>query len=367
MKKKILFVLQDLEVGGAEQLKLTIEKYINQDKFVTVYCCIERIGTIGREIIKRGGDVITLNSNDKFYNFIAAYKLYKLARKIRPNLIHSALFNANFHARLIGVLVRTPVIIEEHGMYTWKRWYHILIDRLLANFTYKIIVPSRSVKNFLIAQEGLNFDKITVLLNCIDPDFLKSKTTRAEERMRLSVADDDFAIGAVGNLRKEKGHSVLLNAFKKVFAKYSNVRLFIVGDGLLYMHLIEKAKELAVEKNVVFLGRRSNISAFLKALDLFVMPSLSEGLGIALIESIFAGVPSIASDIEGIREVAEEAKGVTLVEPNNAAVLSNAIIKEIENRRKNNNLILGQKEVKETFSPKFYINRLENIYKEALS
>lgn len=366
-KKRILFVLQDLEIGGAEQLKLSLEKYINKDKYLTVYCCIKKIGRIGAEIIKRGGDVISLNSTDKFYNLKTTYKLYKLARKINPDLIHSALFNANFHARVIGVLIRTPVIIEEHGMYTWKRWYHIFIDRLLIIFTYKVIVPSRSVRDFLVTQEGLNFNKIVVLFNCIDPESLKLESTRDEERKKLSVTAKDFVIGAVGNLRREKGYNVLLNAFKKILARYSNVRLFVVGDGPLYMHLVEKAKELAVEKNVIFLGRRTHISGFLKALDLFVMPSLSEGLGIALIESIFAGVPSVASKVGGIREVAEETKGVTLVEPDNVAALSCAIIKEIENRRKNNKSMLEPKMIGETFGPEFYINHLEKIYHQALN
>lgn len=365
-KKKILFVLQDMEMGGAEKLKLCIQKYIDKDRYDITYCCIKKIGMIGEEIIKNGGNVVVLNANDKFYNLIAAYRLYKLAKKVKPDLIQSALFNANFHARVIGMLIKTPVIIEEHGMYAWKRSYHILIDRLLAGFTYKVIVPSKSVRDFLLAQEGLDRDKITVLYNCVDIDLSDSKTTREGERKKLNISDGSFALGAVGSLRKEKGYDLLLGAFKQVLAKYGNTMLFIAGDGYLYESLVKKARILAIEKNVVFLGKRSDVSGFLKSLDLFVMPSLSEGLGIALLEAACMGVPCVASEIGGIREIAEKIKDIVMVEPNNVKALADEIINKIKNNTEVKRSVSGPKKTQEVFTPEFYINRLEDMYNSIL-
>ncbi|MDO8603538.1 MAG: glycosyltransferase [Candidatus Omnitrophota bacterium] len=366
-RKNILFIMQDLEMGGAEQLKLCIQKYINKEKYRITYCCINRIGIIGEEVIKNGGNVICLNINDKFYNLAATYKLYKLVRKIKPDLIQSALFNANFHARIVGMLVSTPVIIEEHGMYAWKRWYHILIDRILSGFTYKIIVPSKSVKDFLMAQEALSSDKIEVLYNCVDLDLMKSKPVREDERRRLGAREDVFVVGAVGTLRKEKGHDILLDAFKIVLAECKSAMLFIVGDGYLYRRLTEKSRMLSIEKNVIFLGRRLGILGFLSALDLFVMPSLSEGLGIALLEAASLRVPCVASEVGGINEIAEELDGITLVKPNNAYALAGAIINKIENKAKSAKAAYAEVKVKEIFTPGFYINRLEGIYNKALN
>ena len=366
-RKKILFVVQDLEIGGAEQLKLTIEKYIDKDKYETIYCCIKSIGPIGEEIRKRGGQVIVLNTVDNFYNFIATCKLYKLAKRIKPDIIHSMLFNANFHARLTGIMLGIPVIIEEHGLYIWKKWYHILFDKVLANFTKKVIAVSFSVKDFLINQENLNPEKVTVVYDCVDPNFLKTETSRSEERKKLSVTDDTFVIGTVGNLREEKGHRILFHALKQVIIERKKVKLFIVGDGPLYDYLFEQVKRIGIEENVIFMKKKSDISGFLKALDLFVLPSTSEGLGIALIEAIAAGLPCIASNIGGIKEIAEGIRGVILVKPNNPLELGRAIVEEIRTRRLQEDLDSLSKEmkIKSIFTPQVYLERLEEIYNES--
>ncbi len=369
MKRKILFVVQDLEMGGAEQLKFTIEKYIDKNRYETIYCCIRNIGTIGEEIKKRGGNVICLNATDNFYNLTATYKLYRVARCLKPDIIHSMLFNANFHARLVGALTHIPVIIEEHGLYVWKKWYHILFDKLLAKRTKKVIAVSNSVKDFLINQEELDPDKVIVVYDCVDPNFLKTKTTRAEERSRLSVQNDAFVIGTVGNLREEKGHRILLHALKQVLVEYPDVKLFIVGDGPLYEYLQEQSSRLKIESSVLLLKKRSDISGFLKALDLFVLPSTSEGLGIALIEAIAAGLPCVASNVGGIKEIAKGAKNVCLVRPNNPLELAEAIGEEIERvkRTKGDRAFLQEPGPRPIFTPQVYLANLEHIYNGVLA
>lgn len=367
-KRKILFVVQDLEIGGAEQLKLTIEKYIGRDRYETVYCCIKTVGPIGVAIKKRGGNVIVLGTHHDFYNLKATYRLYRIVKSIKPDIIHSMLFNANFHARIVGILLRIPVIIEEHGLYIWKRWYHILIDKLLARFTKKVIAVSYSVKNFLITQENLDSNKVIVLHDCVDPNFLNIKTTRSKERKKLFVLDSTFVMGTVGNLREEKGHRILFHALKEVLVEYENTKLFIVGDGPLYVYLLEQVKRLAIRENVIFLKKRSDISGFLKALDLFVLPSTSEGLGIALIEAIAAKLPCIASNVGGIKEVTEGVKDIVLVRPNNPLELGRAIVRQIEKRKSLQYVNAGSEgvNIKDIFTPQVYLSHLEEIYNEAL-
>ena len=321
-----------------------------------------------QEIKKRGGNVIVLNAVDNFYNIVATLRLYNLVKKIQPHIIHSMLFNANFHARIVGIMLKKPVIIEEHGLYIWKKWYHILIDKILAKSTKKVIAVSDSVKKFIINQEQLDSDKVIVLYDCVDPNFVKSKTKRGEERKKLSIADDVFLIGTVGNLREEKGHRILFHALKQVLSTYKNLKLFIVGDGPLYKYLLEQTKRLGIEKSVVFLKKKSNIAGFLRALDLFVLPSTSEGLGIALIEAIAAQLPCIASNVGGIKEIAEGVEDVTLVKPNNPMDLSNAIMFAIEKNKRlmRDHDFAEEMTIKYIFTPKTYLSHLEQIYKEAI-
>lgn len=363
-KKSILFVLQDMRVGGAEKLRLTIGKYIDKKIYKTSYCCIREVGPVGDEVIKNGGEVTCLDSDDRFFNLFATFKLYRAVTKIHPDIIHSVLFNANFHARIVGALSGIPVITEEQGMYGWKKGYHRVADRILSRFSYRIIAASQGVKDFLVKEDGIKPDKIAVIHNCIDPETLKADTTKYEERKRLGVSDADFVIGAIGNLRKEKGHSFLLEAIKKVKERHKKVKLFIVGDGPLRGHLITMSKELGVDRDVIFLGQKKEVAGFLKALDLFVMPSLSEGLGIALLEALFMSVPCIASSVGGMIEVAEKSSGVVLVEPGNPLKLADAIVDKItisvRGAGNNNN---GFPDI---FMPRYYVHKLEEIYAKAL-
>jgi glycosyltransferase involved in cell wall biosynthesis len=318
--------------------------------------------------MKRGGTVIALNLKHDFYNAMATYRLYRLVTKLKPDIIHSMLFNANFHARLAGMFTGTPVIIEEHGLYIWKRWYHILIDRWLANFTEKVIAVSHSVKEFLIRQERLDSGKVMVLYDCVDPNFLKAESTRAEERRRIAVTDDTFVIGTVGNLREEKGHRILLHAFKQALKRDEKVRLFIVGDGPMYDYLLNQSRRLEIAGRVTFLKKQSNIAGFLKALDLFVLSSTSEGLGIALIEAIAVGLPCIASNVGGIKEVAEGAEGVNLVRPNNPLELGSAMRREIDRKRhaEHEKHPPYEMRIRDIFTPQVYLMRLEETYNEVL-
>jgi len=366
-KKRILFILQDLELGGAEQLKFILSKYINKEKYDTIFCCINKIGTLGEKIQKQEGRVIFFGLEDKFYNLIATYKLYRLVKKLKPDLIHSSLFNANFHARLVGIFTKIPVVIEEHGMYAWKRWYHVVMDRWLTRFTYKIIVPSKSVKEFIIQQEGIDPSKIVVIYNCMDLCALKLNITRAEARKNLNLDEHDFVIGVVGNLRKEKGHSVLLRAFKDVISVHQNTKLLIAGYGPLDKELRIISRDLNLDKHVTFMGKVANILDFLISLDLFVMPSLSEGFGIALIEAVYMNIPCIASEVGGIKEIAEQFPEVSLMKPNDHEMLSKAILDSIKKRSEPDMRDIGSNKIKEIFTPLFYVNSIEDLYGNILN
>ena len=365
IRKKILFVLQDMRIGGAENLHLTVEKYIDKNKYKTSYCCIREIGPLGEEIIKNGGEVTCLGSDDRIFNFFATYKIYRIVRKMHPDIIHSGLFNANFHARIAGALSGIPVITEEHGMYDWKRGYHLVIDRLLSRFSCRIIAVSQGVKDFLIKEDGIKPDKIEVMYNCIDPETLKADATKDRERKKLGLSAADFVIGVIGNLRKEKGHIFLLEALKKVKERDEKVKLYIAGDGPLRGCLTAMVKELGIDRDVVFLGQQRGVAGFLKALDLFVMPSLNEGLGIALLEALFMGVPCIASGVGGMTEVAERCRGVVLIEPGNPSKLAEAIKDQIDISAKGG----GSKNdgFPDFFMPRYYVHKLDELYTKVLT
>ncbi len=289
--------------------------------------------------------MIYLNAHQKFYNLFTTWKLLQVLRWERPDIVQSSQFDANVHARVAARWLRVPVvIIEEHGIYRWKRWYHRWIDRALSRWTDAVIAVSESVVAW-VARQGVPAEKIVVLYNCVDIDRfvpvgwsspgkpgapLRRPSTRpaardslgidpeqgppasaggcvewskAELRHRHGYASDDLLIGTVGTLRREKGHGHLLEAMRMVVSRYPSARLLVVGDGPLRSRLEWQAVALGLRGRVEFLGTRTNVPELLGLLDLFVLASVNESFGIALAEAMCVGLPCVATAVGGIPEV----------------------------------------------------------------
>ena len=367
-KIKILFVHQNLDIGGAEVLRKHVLSYLNKERYEADVCCIERRGRIGEEIETLGYKVVVLDRKINIFNspFIL-WEMYRLIKKNKYDVIQSSLFYANFFGRVAGILARTPLlIIEEHGIFKWKNKhpFFIWIDRFLARFTYKIICCSESVRDFTANQEGISNDKFLVLRNCLNFNSLDIPETKDEIRKRHSLRQDETIIGIVGVIKKEKGHLYLIDAFNILSKKYKNLRLLIVGDGLLSDDIKKCVDNLGINRSVLFFGWRHDIPQLLKAMDIFVLPSVSEGLGIALLEAMYMKLPIVASDVEDIPEIAYNGINGLLVPPRDSELLASAIEKLILDKRYAERLAeKAQEMVLEGFSAQRYTASLEEIYK----
>jgi len=366
-KIKILFVHQNLDIGGAEVLRKHVLSYLNKERYEADVCCIERRGRIGEEIETLGCRVIVLDRKINIFNspFIL-WKLYRLIKKNKYDVIQSSLFYANFFGRVAGILARTPLlIIEEHGIFKWKNKYSffIWIDKFLARFTYRIICCSESVRDFTANQEGISNGKFLVLRNCLNFNSLDIPETKDEIRNRHFLRQDETIIGIVGVIKKEKGHLYLIDALNILSKKYKNLRLLIVGDGLLSDDIKERVDNLGINSSVLFLGWRDNIPQLLKAMDIFVLPSVSEGLGIALLEAMYMRLPVVASDVDGIPEIIYNEINGLLVPPKDSELLASAIEKLILDIGFSKRLGSKAREmVVKDFSAQKYTTEIENIY-----
>jgi glycosyltransferase involved in cell wall biosynthesis len=163
--------------------------------------------------------------------------------------------------------------------------------------------------------------KVTVLSNGVP----HAKPGRITLRDELSLTRDDRLIVAVGNLYPVKGHVHAIDALARLMGRHPSVHLAICGRGELEGALLARAREHGLEHRVHVLGLRSDVPAVLAAADLFVMPSLSEGLPLALLEAMFAGLAIVATDVGQVRVALADGTAGVLVEPGNAAALATAL------------------------------------------
>lgn len=166
-----------------------------------------------------------------------------------------------------------------------------------------MVAVSEDLKRFITKNVGVPSERIKVIYNGQDvlPRMALEKKRRLQDE--LGLGEDEQLVGMVGSLYPVKGHKYLLAAVPRILKAHPHTTFLIVGRGELASQLKEEVKRSGLEKQVRFLGFREDVSALLSLMDIFVLPSLSEGLSIALLEAMTAGKPVIATSVGGNPEV----------------------------------------------------------------
>lgn len=199
----------------------------------------------------------------------------------------------------------TKAVAVVHGVGDYDRWYRKLLASYYFSRQWQVIAVSSYVEQYLAeAVKIFNHSLVRVIPNAVDVQLLQDALlSRPQARLELSLSDNDFVFGAHGRLANVKGYDYLLQAFAPLAREHNNAKLLLIGDGPLYAQLQQQAKDLGIEQQVIFAGYREVASRYLSALDVFVMPSKSEGLSIALLEAMSAKLPLLASNIPSIAAV----------------------------------------------------------------
>ncbi|MDO8755671.1 MAG: glycosyltransferase family 4 protein, partial [Anaerolineales bacterium] len=226
-------------------------------------------------------------------------------------------------AWLAGIPARVGTHLGEiRGMSAWRERLHTtlinygIIQALIAS-------SSRTRQNAI--QRGVQPERIKVIFNAITPFDLGS-VNRNSIRQKLSLQEDDIFLLSVGRLVYEKGHEFLVKAMSSVVQSPQNIVAGICGAGPLYNSLQGEIVSLSLEEKVMLLGQWENLLELLASADIFVLPSRWEGLPMALLEAMMAGLPVVATRVEGVEEVVEDGVHGLLVPPENPVELAKAIL-----------------------------------------
>jgi len=206
------------------------------------------------------------------------------------------------------------------------------------------------------------------IYNGIDIESLeKRKVDRIQKREELGIANDCILIVTAGRLVPVKGQSYLITAFAQVITEIPNIRLVFLGDGVLRGELSGQVKTLGLEKQVLFLGMRSDVPEIISCSDLFVLPSINEGFGVVLLEAMAMKCPIVATNVGGVPEVVLDGETGILVPPGDPVQLAGGIIRLL----KDTSLALkmaecGYQRLKVCFDIRETVSKTEHLYKELL-
>lgn len=293
----------------------------------------------------------------------ALWSLLKLLRRVKPDLVHASIVEANVLAIAACAITRTPLIVEEVGQPK-----HSLKGRLAFRALYqlpeRIVAVSKVTRDYLIDADGAPQARTVLCYNCANPSFFTEK--RAEPK-RPDRGVTTFV--AIGRLHPIKNHAPLVKAMAKLKSRGVPARLRLVGDGPLRNELEALAKSLDVLDRVEFEGFRSDVREVMLDVDAFVLPSKSEGCSISLIESMATALPSLGSDVPGIREVMGDEHAsrwtFTVDAVEQIADRLEAFVKLDKSERHTIARTLQERAYSE-FSPASYMRRVETMYQEVL-
>ena len=317
----VLYLITDLDVGGAERVLLEVVRRLDRRRFRPAVCSLAPPGAMARAFGELGVPVYGLGMAG-FRHLCRAGRLFDLLRRQRFDIVHTHLFHANVLGRVVARLVGVPVVVSTTHVAEPRCW-HLLLERWTAPLVNRVVAVSEGVRTYMVERAHIPARKILVIRNGVDPG--RFRLRRGGFRRGEGIASDCLLVTTVGRLHVQKGLGYLLKAAAAVTSQHPEVRFLLVGEGPERTRLLQLKDRLGLGDQVRFLGLRADVPHILVDSDVFVLPSLWEGLSIALLEAMAAGLPVVATDVEGVAEVVTDGETGLVVPPGDADALTAAL------------------------------------------
>lgn len=247
-----------------------------------------------------------------FWDVRGWMQLYRLLRRLGPDIVLSNLFFSNTVLRILKPLFRYRVISVEHNTYVKKTKTHQVIDRVLALITSRIVAVSSTVASFTAQQEGIPIKEFLVIHAGIDVERIQrecAKYDTAQTKKELGLAADARVILSVARLTRQKNPRLLVDGFALFAREHQNYELVMVGDGGDWIKTLgAHAKARGIGERVHLVGTRTDVARFYAIADFFVSTSAIEGFGIAHAEALACGVPLLSTKTAGPDEMIRDSE-----------------------------------------------------------
>lgn len=321
---RLLFLLNSLAPYGAETFVLNHARYADRARFEIVVCQLGGPEDLVSRFREADIETISLRERHRFAPEALA-RLAMLLRRRNFHIIQTHIGYAGVVGRLVGRAVQVPLIVStEQAMRSqYSHWLRRANDVTLRLAHINVFITTAVMESFRQADAKFTIESSHVISNGIDVDSIArtAKAARPDIRRSLGLAPGDFAFGNVARLVPDKGQDVLIRAFALLRRHYPRVSLWLVGAGEQEANLRRIAETENVAHAVHFLGQRLDVSSLLGAFDAYVHPARSEALGIAVLEAMAAGLPTIASAVGGIPDFVRVDQTGWLVAPEDVASL----------------------------------------------
>jgi glycosyltransferase involved in cell wall biosynthesis len=293
-------------------------------------------------------------------------RLMQILHQDKPRLLHTHLYHAGIAGRLLGSLagIRT-IVVHQQGPEQRRSNGRTWLDRHTSGLVDRYLVTCESVKMILHQREHIPIEKIAIIPNGIDIGAFQQTYKRPAA---WPVTPQVPIIGAVGRLSPEKGHHLFIDALSILRQQGCPFHAIVIGEGDSRDELTQKTKHLQLDEHISWVGKQTNVQEWLPFMDVFVLPSHWEGISLALLEAMAAGLPVVATHVGGNPDVVVNGSTGFLTQPSDPVQLAEAIRKLIESPILRQAMgQMGKSRCQEHFHIDVIVNRLNSFYQQILS
>jgi glycosyltransferase involved in cell wall biosynthesis len=364
MQKRLMMITHDLDIGGLQQVIVNICKTIDRRLFDVSVLCLRGLGSFVPEVERMGIKVFSLPQNIKGVDYFSFLKIARILKQQKIQVIHSHNTQPFIEGTIGGLIAGVNTIIHtDHARDFPDKKRYMLAEWVMSHFVYKVVGVSEHTSQNLMKYEKISPRKILTIPNGIDGSKYSLSINKTVLREELALPKIGPIIGLGVRLTDQKGITYLLQAMPAVIKAFPDVTLLIAGDGPLEGALREETISLHIDDHVRFIGPRLDMPRILKLLDLYVLPSIWEGLPMVLLEALAAGCPILATDVGGNATAITNGFNGSLVSALDPQILSLEIINLLSNPALRNEYARhGLERFQREFNAEIMTRKYEQLY-----
>ncbi|MEO6694629.1 MAG: glycosyltransferase [Ignavibacteria bacterium] len=376
-KVKIMHFVHSLNEGGIERLLYEFCRKLNKEKFEIQICCVREKGLLYNNFEKLGIKVFCLKAEKEltFVNFFTNLKkifyVRKLLIKESIEITHGHEFYSTIFSRVSALTagVKWRYITLHNVYYWWNKKVHF-IQRLLSSITTNVICNSYSTFRYSLKHDKIAEEKYKIIYNGIDcVKFQKKNVDKERLLIDFGFKENDYICVSVGNLSFRKGFEYLIRSAGLLKEEHDRIKYLIIGgehheEAREYKKLLDLISELKLENTVKITGQRNDVDVLLNVCDLYIMPSVVEGFGLALAEAMSTEKLALVSDIETFLEIIKDGENGFIFKSKDPASLAEKIlmIKGLNNQVADKIRIQGRQTIIQNFNLEQMVKNYELLY-----
>jgi glycosyltransferase involved in cell wall biosynthesis len=370
--------------GSAENTLLTCLGLNNKYKFVLVHglSLESQMTDLEKQSVDRGikraeeGGVKLIpfpslvRRIDPFRDIQAFFSLWWLLRKERPAMVHTHTSKAGLLGRWAAKMAGVPIIVHTpHGHVFYGHFgslvsrSFLIAEKITAPITDRMVALTETERKDYVTLKVCVPEKTLTIHSGVDTDhYMTARVNVREKKQSLGISLKGLVVGTVGWLLPIKGPMYLLKAMTRIWQSHPETKLVFVGKGELEEELRAEALRTGLSKSVTFLGWRDDVPEIMQLFDIFVLPSLNEGMGRVLVEAMAAGKPLVASRVGGILDLVTHGQNGFLVNPGDVDGLAHAIKKLLINKEMRDEVGKRGRIVAQDFGVEKMVEKIDALY-----